>query len=59
METVKVDTGIAPVETFKIDEDIENEYADLFGYLEGDNEPEETPVELKDIPSLFGVANEM
>jgi hypothetical protein len=36
METVKVDTGIAPVEILQIDPDIEDQYADLFGYLEGD-----------------------
>jgi hypothetical protein len=46
METVKVDTGIAPIENFQIDADLENEYSDLFGYLEGDDEPEDKPVEL-------------
>jgi len=38
METVKVDTGIAPVETLQIDADLEDQYGDLFGYLEGDEE---------------------
>lgn len=43
METVKVDTGIAPVETFEVTPEIEDEYGDLFGYLEADEEqaPEE------------------
>ncbi len=38
METVKVDTGIAPVEIMQVDQDIEDQYADLFGYLEADEE---------------------
>ena len=46
METVKVDTGIAPVETVEIDPDIEDQYADLFGYLEDDEqEANEEPVQ--------------
>lgn len=44
METVKVDTGVAPVETYAIDADIENQYANLFGYLEGEEEQEAAPV---------------
>lgn len=40
METVKVDTGIAPVQIVDIDPDIGEQYADLFGYLEGDEAPE-------------------
>jgi hypothetical protein len=45
METVKVDTGIAPVETVEIDPDVEEQYADLFGYLEADEAEETAPVE--------------
>ena len=47
METVKVDTGIAPVETFTVDADVEDQYADLFGYLEGEEDAkvEVTPEE--------------
>ena len=44
METVKVDTGIAPVETVQIEKDLEDEYADLFGYLEAAEEEEEEVV---------------
>jgi len=40
METVKVDTGIAPAETIEIEAGIEDEYADLFGYLEAEEQPE-------------------
>jgi hypothetical protein len=48
METVKVDTGVAPVEITHIDPDIGDEYADLFGYLEADEAVEEAaPVEEK------------
>lgn len=53
METVKVDTGVAPVETFQIDAGLEDQYADLFGYLEGSEEEakeevkEEAPKEKK------------
>lgn len=54
METVKVDTGIAPVEIVQIDPDVGDQYADLFGYLEEDETgikeeqvPEETPKEKK------------
>ena len=50
METVKVDTGIAPIETFQIAPEIEEQYADLFGYLEADEEPEEKPIEIKQEP---------
>ena len=42
METVKSDTGFAPVETFKEELDLGEEYADLFGYLEEEVEPETT-----------------
>jgi len=45
METVKVDTGIAPVETFEIDPELEDQYADLFGYLEDGEQEEETKEE--------------
>lgn len=49
METVKVDTGIAPVETFEIDPDLADQYGDLFGYLEDGEEEqkEEAPKEKK------------
>lgn len=42
METVAIDTGIAPVDTFEVAPEAEEEYADLFSYLE-----EEQPVEKK------------
>lgn len=43
VETVKVDTAIAPIETFQVDSVIEDEYADLFGYLEGEEPKQEEP----------------
>ena len=42
METVSVDTAVAPVDTFEVAPEAEEEYADLFSYLE-----EEAPVEKK------------
>lgn len=46
METVKVDTGVAPVEITQIDQNFGDEYADLFGYLEADEtEQAAAPVE--------------
>jgi hypothetical protein len=45
METVKVDTGVAPVEITQIDPDFGDEYADLFGYLESDETKEAETVE--------------
>ena len=43
METVKVDTAIAPVDTFESQDAIDNQYLDLFDYLEGE---EEEPVKI-------------
>lgn len=34
METVSVDTGVAPVETVDVDKGFEDQYGDIFGYLE-------------------------
>jgi hypothetical protein len=46
METVSIDTGVAPIENVEIDKDFEDQYGDLFGYLEEEKAPEEEqPVE--------------
>jgi hypothetical protein len=50
METVKVDTGIAPVETFQIEKGLQDEYADLFGYLEGEEEVKEEVKKVQEEP---------
>jgi len=41
METVAVDTAIAPVDTFEVQPEAEEEYADLFSYLEEEAAPVE------------------
>lgn len=45
METVNIGTGTIPIETLNVDEDTENQYSDLFGYLEGSEDVVEESVE--------------
>lgn len=45
METVSIDTGVAPIEKVEVDKDFEDQYGDIFGYLEEEKAPEEEIVE--------------
>lgn len=66
METVSIDTGVAPIENVEIDKDFEDQYGDLFGYLEEEKAPEEEvvveeeqdsdkkPISTKKQSSLYG-----
>lgn len=44
METVKVDVGIAPKQEVEVDEETKQQFGDLFGFLEADEEVAEKPV---------------
>lgn len=51
METVKADSNVAPVQSSTEDLSAENDYADLFGYLEEEEaQPKETSVKAQQIP---------
>jgi hypothetical protein len=45
METVKIDVGTAPKETIEVDDATKQQFGDLFGFLEADEEESERPVE--------------
>lgn len=45
METVKIDVGTAPTEQVEVDEETKQQFGDLFGFLEGDEEEVKRPVE--------------
>jgi hypothetical protein len=45
METVKIDVGTAPTETVGVDEQTKQQFGDLFGFLEADEEEVKVPVE--------------
>ena len=45
METVKIDVGTAPKETIEVDEATKQQFGDLFGFLETDEEEVKRPVE--------------
>ena len=55
METVSVDTGVAPAEEALVDTGFEEQYGDIFGYLQEeappDEEREEVPAEKKETSS--------
>lgn len=44
METVSIDTGVAPVQEINVDDEFADQYGDIFGYLEEEKAPEEDPV---------------
>jgi hypothetical protein len=44
METVSIDTGVAPVQEINVDDEFADQYGDIFGYLEEEKAPEEEPV---------------
>lgn len=45
METVRIDVGTAPAEEVEVDEETKQQFGDLFGFLEGDEEDAKRPVE--------------
>lgn len=47
METVTVDTGVAPAESIQVDKAFEDMYGDIFGYLEEEQPAEQQIVEEK------------
>lgn len=44
METVSIDTGVAPVQEINVDDEFADQYGDIFGYLGEEQVPEEEPV---------------
>jgi hypothetical protein len=57
METVKADTAVIPANSFEPDEAFDEQYADLFGYLEDEEVVEEKPVK-KEEPKEKSVLTE-
>lgn len=65
METVRIDTGVAPAEEVEVDKAFEDQYGDIFGYLQEDvsekkeeevseEKPEKKEVATKGQTSLYG-----